>query len=183
MNRLYGLNRSVLYCISSDNWDESIDISRMEIIPFHYHRTWRQRIIYGRILIDGLTKIEIKTIFEEVNAREIPDIIDKEDRIEIQHTNKPSLIILKKDGRIYCENSELQKFDRRLIEHQASILITILNKGKRVDFLTRKNEGRKSSIQFLEETEGKEQKVGFPTIKNRSLFISSNFTPSASKRK
>ena len=158
MNRLYGLKRSVLYCISSGRSDESLDISRMEIIPFHYHRTWRQRIIYGKILTDGLTKVEIKTIFEEVNAREIPDIINKEDRIEIQHTNKPSLIILKKDGRIYCENSELQKFDRRLIEHQASILITILNKGKRVDFLTRKNEGRKSIVQFLEGDRGKGRK-------------------------
>jgi len=158
MNRLYGLNSSVLYCISSGRSDESLDISRVQIIPFHYHRTWRQRIIYGRILTDGLTKVEIKRIFEEVNAREIPDVIDKEDRIEMQHTDKPSLIILKKDGKIYCENSELQKFDRRLIEHQASILITILNKGKRVDSLIRKNEGRKSTIRFLEGDRGKERK-------------------------
>lgn len=148
MNRLYGLNslESTLFscCLSG----ETLDVSR--VVPFHYHRSWRQRIIYGRVLTDGLTKEEIKRIFREANAKEIPDIIEKEDYFEFQYSNKPTLIILKKDGKIYCDSSELKKYDRKEIEHQASILLTILNKGKRVDYLKRKNEGRKQTINFEE---------------------------------
>lgn len=148
MNRLYGLNSSksgLVFCLLSG---ESLNVA--SVVPYHYHGTWRQRIIYGRVLTDGLTKEEIKRIFEEANAKEIPDIIEKQDRFEVQYANKPSLIILKKDGKIYCEKSILEKFDRKLIEHQASILLTILNKGKRVDHLHRKNEGRKPTIKFVE---------------------------------
>jgi len=149
MNRLYGLNPILLCCISSEKWDESIDVSKIiPIVPFHYHGNWRQRIVYGRILTDRLTKMEIKRLFEEVHAKEIPDIIDKNGYIEFQYVEKPTIMISKKDGKIYCEQKELEKYDMKYIEHQASILVTILNKGRRVDFLTRKNEGRKTTIRF-----------------------------------
>jgi hypothetical protein len=146
MNRLYGLNRPELTPVFGLFRNDSLDVC--EVVPIQYHGSWRQVFFYGKILTQGLTKKEIKKIFEEANAKEIPDVIDKEDYFEIQYENKPSLLISKKDGKIYCDSSQLKKYDRRLIEHQASILITILNKGKRVDFLKRRTEGKRREIKF-----------------------------------
>jgi len=136
-----------------------------------------RRIIYNRINTNLLTPDWIRRKYSQKNAKTVPNIILQGNYYIFQYQDYPSFYLSLNDGRLYY--LPIEDIDLEHLQRTASIFLEIIR--ERVEgFRIRDYE---PNIQFLEDTEGREKKVEQSTIKNRSLFIFSNFIPSASKRK
>jgi len=98
----------------------SLDV--FEVIPIESSYRKKKIYSYKRLILGDLTVKKLKSIYLNIHAKHIPDIIESIDYFIIQYPNKPALLLNKTDGRIY---SFKQKFDMKQIQHQASILFRI----------------------------------------------------------
>lgn len=119
-------------CIEND-LGNSLDIKLIEIVPIEYKRYFKRLITYKRIKTEKITKIGLLRIFELINAQQPLQVLDSPKFFITQYASKPILFISKDLGRIYSYK-ELG-FQKEVLEHQASILITILNRVNLVEDL------------------------------------------------
>jgi len=99
---------------------DSLDV--FEVNPIESSSGKKKFYSYKRLILGDLTVKRLKSIYLNIHAKHIPDIIESIDYYMIQYPNKPVLLLNKTDGRIY---SFKQKFDMKQIQHQASILFRI----------------------------------------------------------
>lgn len=98
-----------------------------KVTPIEYKSPWRGKLYtYGKIKTDQLSRSVLERLFEIANAQKKIHVIETPSYLITQYELKPSLFISKDDGKIYALSDA--GFEKKAVEHQASILLTILNR-------------------------------------------------------
>ena len=110
------------------------DNSLQEILPVEHDSPWNGKLFtYKRIKTESLSRDVIHRVFELRGAQDLLHIIECKKYIITQYDKKPPLYISLETGRIFSTTK--QGYDLGQIEHQAAIMITILNKAGLVENL------------------------------------------------
>ena len=82
---------------------------------------WSYKRFSPKLTAEEYQKICIESNASKVKVTELPD-----KSIVHQYPNKPRVIINSRDGKLYTTKEDLEKYDRKGCEHQATILMRLL---------------------------------------------------------
>lgn len=119
--------------LSSKNISSNANCFR-EIVPVKFKsKKYRQVLLYKRIKVELLTKETLLSLYNLSNTKAQVQILETPNFFLVQYPTKPFIAISRIDGRLYTLYT--QGFTLEELQHQASILLRILNRFKLVEEL------------------------------------------------
>lgn len=113
-------------------------ITLEEIKPVQYSKR-RTRVVKYERVSRGITKEKILALWELRNAEEIPFVIEDRRFIIFQYPEKPTILIRKKDGRLYSYTS-----NQKRTKHQAFLVLDLLQQCGLVSNWSRRTVAKKA---------------------------------------
>ena len=101
-----------------------MEVNLEETKPIEYSRRGRRILTYRKVRTEHLSKEGLRESYKALAFRETPDIIESTRGLLIQYRNKPPMFISKETGKVY---SPKDSWPRKEVEHQASLLLRVLN--------------------------------------------------------